>query len=83
MYFSTIDALSLGDDVKVILDATRGIAPETVDAAVADMTEKGATIVNSTDLLSMERPSQSGVGTKSVGYSVGLSLLALVAVEMI
>mmetsp|Transcript_22039 Transcript_22039/g.63194 ORF Transcript_22039/g.63194 Transcript_22039/m.63194 type:complete len:203 (-) Transcript_22039:116-724(-) len=57
VYFSAIDALSFGYDVKIVLDATRGIAQETIESAKADMISQGATIINSDDVLSMECPS--------------------------
>lgn len=56
VYFSTIDALALGYDVKLVLDATRGIDTDTVEAAVADMLVQGAEIVNAVDVMAMECP---------------------------
>jgi hypothetical protein len=46
--------------MKLVLDATRGISQEAVDAAVGDMLDQGATIINSTELLAMECGLNSG-----------------------
>ena len=54
VYYSTMDALDLGYEVIVVLDATKGIADETTNAAVEDMKAKGATIVMTSDVLAME-----------------------------
>ena len=59
VYYSTIDALSLGYEVYLVLDATRGIAQATVDAAVADMRANNATIINTADVLATECPDES------------------------
>ena len=59
VYYSTVDALMLGYNVNLVLDATRGIAPETVDAALEDMIAKGAVVLNSTDVLALECESDS------------------------
>jgi nicotinamidase-related amidase len=56
VYYSVIDAIGLGYSVNLVLDATRGIAGGTVEAAVADMVGQGATMVNSTEVLAMECP---------------------------
>jgi nicotinamidase-related amidase len=49
VYHSTLDALTLGYADYLVVDASRGIAQETADAALADMEAKGATIINSTE----------------------------------
>lgn len=59
VYYSAVDALMLDYDVTVVLDATRGIASDTVDAALADMSSKGAKIVNSTDVFELACPAAS------------------------
>jgi nicotinamidase-related amidase len=56
VYYSALDALTLGYEVFLVLDASRGIAQETADAAIADMEAKGATIINSTDVFATECP---------------------------
>jgi len=63
VYFSAVDAVRLGYQVNVVLDATRGIAEETVDAAVKDMEEEGANIINASDVPGCEEASTS------TGYS--------------
>ena len=54
VYYSTVDALMLGYEVYLVLDACRGIAPDTIEVALADMESKGAKIVNSTDVFALE-----------------------------
>ena len=54
VYYSALDALELGYDVKVIEDATRGIAPDTIAAALADLKLKGAEIITVEDVKAME-----------------------------
>lgn len=78
VYFSVIDALSLGFKVYVILDATRGISDDGVTAAVADMKAKGAIITDSATVLNMECPSSGAAGmlTTVVG-SMGALLTAV------
>ena len=51
--FSALDALDMLPGVKVrfIEDASRGIAPEGIKAAIATMRAKGIIIVNSSDIL--------------------------------
>ncbi|CAB9521281.1 isochorismatase [Seminavis robusta] len=56
VYYSTLDAISLGYETIVVIDATRGIANETVDAAQQDMLNKGATIMNAADILALDYP---------------------------
>ena len=51
VYFSAKDARSEGFAVTVIEDATRGIAPETIAAAKADLLVQGVRYVNSRELL--------------------------------
>ena len=87
VYFSTVDAIKLGFDVKLILDATRGISAETVDAAVKDMVAQGAQIVNSTDLLAdtcedsdtTTNEESGSVGLRTVGSVVIASIVAVLA----
>jgi len=81
VYYSVLDALELGYNVKVIEDATRGIAAQTVTAALEDMKLKGAEIITIADVMTMECPSsspplivaeepeQSSVGDESVSSS--------------
>jgi nicotinamidase/pyrazinamidase len=66
VYYSTIDALGLGYKVNLILDATRGIANETVASATADMIAKGATVVSTADVLAMDCPPDSGAFSASL-----------------
>ncbi|MCO5730273.1 bifunctional nicotinamidase/pyrazinamidase [Rhizobium sp. SSA_523] len=51
--FSVLDAIDMLQDVKIrfIEDASRGIDPEGVRAAIAQMRKEGAVIVNSADIL--------------------------------
>lgn len=56
VYYSALDALELGYNVKVIEDATRGIAPETITAALTDMKSKGAEIITVKDVMAMDCP---------------------------
>ncbi len=51
--FSALDARDMLPDVKVrfIEDASRGIDPEGIKAAIAAMRAKGVAVVNSTDIL--------------------------------
>jgi nicotinamidase-related amidase len=72
VYYSAIDALSLGYDVFVVLDATRGIAPDTVDAAITDMRTNGAVMLNTSDVLSMICPG----GDTSTGSSLTNGMMA-------
>ena len=51
VYHSVLDALERGYRVKVIEDATRGIAQDSIDAALQDMASKGAEIVTVADVL--------------------------------
>ena len=53
IYFSAIDALSLGFKACVNLDATRGILEDEKTAVVADMKAKGAIITDSAIVLDM------------------------------
>lgn len=72
VYFTTIDGLTLGYKVYVVLDATRGIANETIDAAVADMESQGANIISSEDVLAMECPEATSGGTVASLWSLFL-----------
>lgn len=74
VYFSTIDAIGLGYHVKLVLDATRGIANETVNAALADMEDKGAKILNYSDVMAMECPTKEEESRGS-GSAVALHVL--------
>jgi nicotinamidase-related amidase len=56
VYYSVLDALTLGYEVYLVVDASRGIAGETTDAALADMEAKGAMLINSTDVFATECP---------------------------
>ncbi|WP_429930442.1 bifunctional nicotinamidase/pyrazinamidase [Agrobacterium vitis] len=51
--FSVLDALDMlpGVTVRLILDGSRGIDPQTVEAATADMQAHGARLITSTDVL--------------------------------
>jgi nicotinamidase-related amidase len=84
VYYSTIDALTLGYDVYVVLDATRGIAPDTVNAAVADMTAQGATLINTTDVLSLSCPTSSPTSPPSAAAPAiwTINMLAMGVVTM-
>jgi len=42
---TALDALSAGFETRVLLDHCAGVAPETTEAAVAEMTEAGITLV--------------------------------------
>ena len=44
VYYSALDALTLGYEVFLVVDASRGISQETVDAAFADVVATGATV---------------------------------------
>jgi nicotinamidase-related amidase len=66
VYFSVIDALSFGYEVFVVMDATRGIAEDTVAAATADMLAKGATLISTADVMSLECPAGETSFTPSV-----------------
>jgi len=50
VYFTARDARELGYHVYVILDATRGIAEETINLAISDMQAHGVHIIQSADL---------------------------------
>jgi nicotinamidase-related amidase len=78
VYYSTVDALGLGYEVKLILDATRAISVETAEAAKADMLAKGATIVSTADVLAMECPSASGAFSASFLGTSAAFITALV-----
>jgi nicotinamidase-related amidase len=69
VYHSTLDALTLGYEVYLVIDASRGIAPETVDAALADMEAKGATIINSTDVFEKECPKVTEKSTSGAVFT--------------
>ena len=73
VYYSVLDALELGYDVKVIEDATRGIAPETVEAALQDMEAKGAEIVTNAEVMAMECPVESAPEPSSDAAFVSLT----------
>jgi hypothetical protein len=63
----------LGYKVNLILDATRGIANETVASATADMIAKGATVVSTADVLAMNCPPDSGAfSASSLGKCVAI-----------
>ncbi len=51
VYFSAKDARSEGFEVTVIEDATRGIAPDTIAAAKADLLAKGVRYVQASEVL--------------------------------
>jgi len=65
VYYSVLDALELGYDVKIIKDATRGIVQESIDAALADMAEKGAEIITVADVMATECPTASSEPTST------------------
>lgn len=82
VYYSVLDALELGYTVKVVEDGTRGIAQETIDAALVDMAAKGAEIITVADVMAMEctvsneASSSSALSNRFLGAAVGF-LLAL------
>lgn len=87
VYHSVLDALTLGYEVYLVVDASRGIAQETADAALADMEAKGAMIINSTDVFAMECPnveekSTSGAVFAAISRAALLPLVLLIAVLM-
>ncbi|ACM37048.1 MULTISPECIES: bifunctional nicotinamidase/pyrazinamidase [Rhizobium/Agrobacterium group] len=51
--FSVLDALDMlpGVTVRLIVDGSRGIDPQTVEAAIADMQAHGARLITSADVL--------------------------------
>ncbi|MCF1446510.1 bifunctional nicotinamidase/pyrazinamidase [Agrobacterium vitis] len=51
--FSVLDALDMlpGVTVRLIIDGSRGIDPQTVEAAIADMQAHGARLITSADVL--------------------------------
>ncbi|BCH54771.1 bifunctional nicotinamidase/pyrazinamidase [Agrobacterium vitis] len=51
--FSALDALDMlpGVTVRLIVDGSRGIDPQTVEAAIADMQAHGARLITSADVL--------------------------------
>ena len=78
VYFSAIDALTLGYDVKVIADASRGISEAGVKAAKDDMMKNGATIVPSSDVLTMTCPTRvDNTLSSSSGLAVTRSTVGL------
>jgi len=86
VYYSALDALKLGYKVVVIEDATRGIAPETVEAALVDMAEKGAAIVNVADIMAMECPAKevpSPASSSAITVGIGSHNSILVAVGFV
>jgi nicotinamidase/pyrazinamidase len=50
VYYTAKDGFNLGYVTYVILDATRGIAEDSVNAAIADMKQLGIFVINSTEL---------------------------------
>lgn len=82
VYYSTVDALGLGYDVNLILDATRGIAEETVASATADMIAKGATVVTTADVLAMDCPPDSGAFSVS-SVSMYVAIVGTLAVSVV
>jgi nicotinamidase/pyrazinamidase len=44
---TALDARRLGFDVTVLLDLCAGVAPETTDAAISEMSDAGITTVSS------------------------------------
>lgn len=54
VYYSALDAIDLGYQVYVVLDATRGISEETTQSAVSDMESKGVHVIQSADIMNME-----------------------------
>jgi nicotinamidase-related amidase len=84
VYHSVLDALTLGYHVYLVVDASRGIAQETADAALADMEAKGAMIINSADVFATECPkeeeSTSGAAFTAIARAVFLPLAILITV---
>ena len=78
VYFSAVDGIELGYTVHVVLDATRGIAEDTIEAAKVDMTRLGVNIINTTDLLAMECPAPTSAvgGAFSSSLAAGLTVAA-------
>jgi nicotinamidase-related amidase len=68
VYYSVLDALTLGYEVYLVVDASRGIAPETADAALADMEAKGAMVINSTDVFATECPKEEEESTSGAVF---------------
>jgi nicotinamidase/pyrazinamidase len=60
---TAIDAVSLGYQTTLILDATRGVSADTSDAAIANMKSLGISLVNSTALSDIFTASESSVST--------------------
>jgi len=42
---TALDAVTAGFDTRVLLDLTAGVAPDTTEAALAELTSAGATLV--------------------------------------
>lgn len=59
VYFSALDALSLGYEVYVVTDAMRGISESGVAAALADMEGQGATLITSDEMFAKGCPRTS------------------------
>eukprot|EP00934_Nitzschia_sp_Nitz4_P003923 Nitzschia sp. Nitz4//scaffold48_size128905//86685//87674//NITZ4_003610-RA/size128905-processed-gene-0.93-mRNA-1//1//CDS//3329553012//3913//frame0 len=76
VYYSALDAISLGYDVYLIEDATRGIAADGVEAALADMIEHNVTIIQASDLLAMECPAEED-GSMAVQLGSWMALAAM------
>eukprot|EP01006_Ploeotia_vitrea_P021162 TRINITY_DN53509_c0_g1_i1.p1 TRINITY_DN53509_c0_g1~~TRINITY_DN53509_c0_g1_i1.p1 ORF type:complete len:296 (+),score=17.24 TRINITY_DN53509_c0_g1_i1:85-972(+) len=68
-YFSAIDAVQLGYKTYFILDATRGILPETSNAAVVDMVEHGVKLVRSQDLGDALKQEKNEAGSWQVTFN--------------
>ena len=80
VYYSTIDGLGLGYEMNLVLDATRGIAPDTVELALADMLASGAKVVNSTELLAMACPAPTSGGAAWNNYQASSILVSNIMV---
>ena len=81
VYYSALDALELGYEVFVVEDATRGIAPATIAAALADMEEKGATIITVADVMATECPAEPESSlSASISSTAGRTILGAAVV---
>lgn len=84
VYYSVLDALELGYEVFVVEDGTRGIAPETIAAALVDMEEKGAKIITVADVLAMECPAEPEPSiSASISSTAGRIILGAAAVGFV
>lgn len=50
VFATAVDAHDLGFKTNVVVDATRGVAPDTSEEAKKKLTEKGITLIQSTEI---------------------------------